>query len=78
MDLGCFVDTGSRSLLLEWTPLTSDGGFPITDYVIQTPIDGVTWTTVGDGVSTTTSTKITGLERRTGYTVRVAAVSDVS
>jgi len=55
----------------------SDGGFPITDSVIETSTDGIAWTTVGDGVSTATSVKIAGLERRTGYTIRVAAVSDV-
>jgi hypothetical protein len=31
----------------------------------------------GDGVGKATSMKISGLERSTGYTIRVAAVSDV-
>lgn len=54
----------------------SDGGFPVTDYLIETSTDGVNWRTFGDGVSTAPNTKITGLLGKTEYLVRIAAVSE--
>ncbi|MBE4718160.1 hypothetical protein DAD99_08415 [Pseudarthrobacter sp. AB1] len=65
-----------KSLLASWTAPASDGGFPITDYLIETSTDGVNWKTFGDGVSDETSAKITGLLGKTEYLVRIAAVSD--
>jgi hypothetical protein len=59
------------------TAPSADGGIAITDYVIETSTDGQNWSTFGDGVSTATSTKVTGLVRKTQYSVRIAAVSDV-
>ncbi|MCY7326463.1 MAG: fibronectin type III domain-containing protein, partial [Microbacteriaceae bacterium] len=52
-------------------------GRAITDYVIETSADGENWSTFGDGVSTATSAKVTGLAGKTRYAVRIAAVSDV-
>ncbi|WP_185262107.1 fibronectin type III domain-containing protein [Pseudarthrobacter sp. NBSH8] len=63
-------------MLASWTAPASDGGFPVTDYLIGTSTDGVNWRTFGDGVSTAPNTKITGLLGKTEYLVRIAAVSE--
>jgi len=54
-----------KSLLVAWTAPISDGGRAITDYVIETSADGENWSTFGDGVSTATSAKVTGLAGKT-------------
>ncbi|NSX35187.1 fibronectin type III domain-containing protein [Pseudarthrobacter oxydans] len=74
---GAVTKVQGKSLLVSWTAPISDAGFPITDYVIETSTDGVNWKTFGDGVSTATSAKITGLLGKTQYQVRIAAVSEV-
>lgn len=74
---GAVVKVQRKSLVLSWTAPSADGGIAITDYVIETSTDGQNWSTFGDGVSTATSTKVTGLVRKTQYSVRIAAVSDV-
>ncbi|MET3769114.1 endoglucanase Acf2 [Marisediminicola sp. UYEF4] len=74
---GAVVKVQGKALLVSWTAPTSDGGFAITDYVIETSADGENWSTFGDGISTATSAKVTGLAGKTAYSVRIAAVSDV-
>ena len=47
---------GSGEVRLNWAAPASDGGSPITDYIIeQAPAGGSVWTVLTDGVSTTTS-----------------------
>ena len=58
---------------LSWTAPSLDGGAVITDYVIERSTDGVTWTTVSDGVSTATNFTVGGLTDGTPYRFRVAA-----
>ncbi|MCU0274728.1 MAG: fibronectin type III domain-containing protein, partial [Acidimicrobiales bacterium] len=67
--------TGGGQVAVAWTAPTS-GGSPIRDYRIErrTSPSG-TWTVVDDGVSTTTSTTVSGLVGGTTYEFRVAAVS---
>lgn len=67
----------STTIPLSWGTPASDGGSAITDYVIQYSLNNSSWTTFTDGVSTTSSTVITGLTAQTFYYLRVAAVSDV-
>jgi len=74
---GAVVKVKGQSIQVAWTAPLIDGGFPITDYVIETSADGTDWSTVGDGVSTATDVKITGLMGKTGYTIRMAAVTDI-
>ena len=58
---------------ISWTLPTSDGGSPITDYVIEYSVAGSdTWTTFADGVSTATSATITGLVAGNAYEFRVS------
>jgi uncharacterized repeat protein (TIGR02543 family) len=69
--------TGSglgASTTISWTAPTSDGGSPITDYVIEYSVAGSgTWTTFSDGTSTATSATITGLTAGNAYEFRVSA-----
>jgi titin len=51
----------------------STGGSPITDYLIQRSPNGLTWTTVNDGVSVARTGTITGLANGTSYRIPVAA-----
>jgi uncharacterized repeat protein (TIGR02543 family) len=58
---------------ISWTLPTSDGGSPITDYVVEYSVAGSdTWTTFADGVSTATSATITGLTAGNAYEFRVS------
>lgn len=64
----------NREVALAWAAPASNGGAAITDYVIQYSVNsGSTWTTFNDGVSTLTSTIVTGLTNGTSYVFRVGA-----
>jgi large repetitive protein len=62
-------------VVLSWTVPSSNGGSPITDYVVQYSTDGSTWVTAGEGVSALSSAVITGLTNGTSYVFRVRAVT---
>ena len=64
---------GSRQVRLSWSPPTSNGGSPITDYVIQRSVNGTNWLVVDDGVSTKTTITVGNLINGTSYRFRVAA-----
>jgi len=68
---------GNTQVSLTWTAPSSNGGSAITDYIVQYSTNGLTWTTFNDGVSTSTSTTVTGLTNGTLYYFRVAAVNSV-
>jgi hypothetical protein len=69
---------GSGALSVAWTAPASNGGSPITDYLVEyrTSPSGP-WTVFSDGVSTTTSTTITGLTNGTAYDVRISAINAI-
>jgi hypothetical protein len=69
---------GSGNLIAAWTAPANNGGSAITDYLVEyrTSPSGP-WTTFNDGVSTTTSTTITGLTNGTAYDVRISAINAV-
>jgi hypothetical protein len=64
---------GSGHVKLTWNAPAATGGAAITDYVIQRSTNGITWTTVNDGVSTVRSYLVRGLTNGTQYRMRVAA-----
>jgi hypothetical protein len=71
---GLTATAANGSATLTWTA-PSDGGTPITDYLIEQN-DGVGgWVTVTDGVSIGASYTVTGLTNGTGYQFRISAVN---
>jgi hypothetical protein len=69
---------GTGALAVAWTAPANTGGAPITDYLVEyrTSPSGP-WTVFSDGVSTTTSTTITGLTNGTAYDVRISAINAI-
>jgi titin len=68
------IVAGAGSITASWTAASS-GGSTITDFIVEYSTDGNLWTTFNDGLSTSTSTTITGLTNGTAYYVRVSAVN---
>ncbi len=67
---------GNTTTKLDWTAPASNGGSPVTDYVIEYRAAATaTWTTTNDGVGTGTSYDFTGLTNGTLYYFRVAATN---
>ena len=61
---------------LDWDSPVSDGGAPITDYVVEFSVDaGDTWTTFADGTSTATLASLRGLTVNIAHIFRVSAVN---
>jgi hypothetical protein len=72
------VTAGNSQASLRWTAPASDGGAPITNYVIQfSSNNGSSWTAVSRTASTATTATVTGLVNGTPYIFRVAAVNAV-
>lgn len=62
---------------LTWSA-PSDGGSPITDYIIEYKLSSSgTWLTFSDGTSTSTSATVTGLTNNSAYDFRVKAVNSI-
>ena len=69
--------SGNGQVSLTWVTPLSDGGSPISDYVVQYSSDsGVSWTPFAHAVSTATSATVTGLTNGISYVFRTAAVTD--
>jgi hypothetical protein len=69
---------GDRTVRLTWLAPSTNGGAPITDYIVQRSADnGRTWRTVNDGVSTAHIVTVSGLTNGHRYRFRVAAVNEV-
>jgi ELWxxDGT repeat protein len=63
---------------LAWAPPASDGGRPVSDYVVESSLDGgKTWKVLADGTSPTATATMTGLVNGTSYLFRVSAVTEV-
>ncbi len=70
---------GDSQASLSWSAPTVNGGSAVTDYVIESSVDGgSTWTIVSDTTSTATSASISGLNNATSYRFRVSAVNSVA
>ena len=63
-------------MTLTWTA-GSNGGSPITNYVVQYGTDGVNWTTFQNAASAATTQTVTGLTNGTAYFFQVQAVNGV-
>ena len=73
---GVSAVAGNRQVNLSWTAPSSDGGAPITDYVIRySSNNGATWTRFLDAVSSLTSSTVTGLKNGLTYVFKVSAVN---
>ncbi|MBI9116150.1 fibronectin type III domain-containing protein, partial [Sanguibacter suaedae] len=64
----------TSTVSVRWTAPARSGAH-VTDYRVQVSRDGRRWTTVPDAVSSAPSVRVTGLQRRTSYQVRVIAVA---
>jgi len=68
---------GPRDATLTWAAPASAGGSTVSDYGVEYSIDnGITWTTVADGVSTNTTATVNGLVNGTSYLFRVRAITE--
>jgi hypothetical protein len=66
---------GAKSVSLSWDAPRTSGASAVTDYVIEHRGAGGSWTVFDDGVSTTRSTTVTGLDAGRDYEFRVAAAN---
>ncbi len=68
---------GDGSVAVSWTAPSATGESPVSDYVVEYAFasDPTNWTTFADGVSTATSTTVTGLSDDTAYVFQVSAVN---
>ncbi len=74
--LALVATAAQASVVLAWQVPASDGGQPVTDYVVQysTSSSGP-FATFADGTSATTTATVTGLTNNTAYFFRVAAAN---
>jgi alpha-tubulin suppressor-like RCC1 family protein len=66
---------GVNQVDVNWVAAAAELGWDVTDYRVEYSADNSSWTVFNDGVSTNTSTTITGLTTGTTYWVRVKAIS---
>jgi predicted phage tail protein len=72
------VTPGNGQARLAWAAPASNGGLPVTNYVVQySRNNGATWLTFARPQSAATSTTVTGLLNGVAWTFRVAAVNGV-
>ena len=71
------VETGIDTITLVWDVPATTGGSSITDYIIEYSVDGSNWLVLEDGVSTATTTTVTGLNNNVDHIFRVAAVNAI-
>ncbi|MCX6414618.1 MAG: fibronectin type III domain-containing protein, partial [Actinobacteria bacterium] len=63
---------------LAWSVPTSNGGFAISDYVIEFKLSGApAWTVIADGTGTGTSYRHTAVTNGSAYSYRVTAVTTI-
>jgi titin len=75
---GLLPTSGNEQVALSWTAPVNDGGFTITDYLVQwreTAAAPDAWTLHDDGISANPNAVVDGLMNGTSYVFRVAAVN---
>lgn len=74
--LALVATSGPASAVLTWQAPASNGGQPVTDYVVQYSTSPTgPFTTFADGTSAALTTTVTGLTNSTPYYFRVAAAN---
>ena len=69
---------GDSTAILSWTSPSSNGGSPITGYLVEKSTNGTTWTTaIANTATVVASTTVTGLTNGTLYHFRVAAINAI-
>lgn len=73
------LETKKDYISLSWRIPNSDGGSPITGYIIETRAPGPTsrWTRSNKDTVIDTNYKVTGLREGRHYDIRVCAVNEV-
>ncbi|MCX7390846.1 MAG: fibronectin type III domain-containing protein, partial [Planctomycetia bacterium] len=72
------VVSGNAQLAVTWVAPASNGGSPITDYLVKySSNNGSTWTNFVHPVSPATSLTVTGLTNGTAYVIKVIAKNAV-
>jgi len=75
---GVTGSNSSGSVALTWTAPASNGGYEVTDYIVQYSSDsGSNWSTFSHSASSSASATVTGLTSGTSYIFRVAAVTSL-
>lgn len=74
---GLVATGGNGQVSLSWTAPANDGGSAIGDYHIERNINGVGWSFITDGTSTSTSYVDTGLTNGDVHQYRVSALNVV-
>jgi hypothetical protein len=62
---------------LSWNSPSSNGGRPVTDYVVQYSLNQINWVTYSDNISNVTSVIVDNLINGTAYFFRVAAINEI-
>jgi hypothetical protein len=66
----------NNGVYVSWTSPASDGGTPITDYIVEySSTGGTSWTTFSDAVSTATELLVSPLLNGVDYIFRISAVN---
>ncbi len=69
---------GNAQVAVSWTAPSSNGGSPITNYLVYySSNNGSTWTNFAHAVSTATSITVTGLTNTVAYVFKAIAVNSV-
>jgi len=69
------TSVGDKQITLHWEAPTSNGGFPILDYLIQFRNPNDPWSTFNDGTYTRLTSTVTGLTNKQYYEFRVSAIN---
>jgi len=75
--LRLMATAGLGQAVVSWTTPVSDGGSPITQYVVQYAPRGGRWVTATSVGGNTTSVTVSGLVSNRQYAIRVFAVNDL-
>ena len=65
----------ASQIVVSWAAPASNGGLPLSDYLVQYSENGTDYLTYSHAPSTATSATITGLNNSVAYSVRVAAIN---